>query len=146
MRHTKHALAISIALAICSTPLHARAASIEKGLAAYHSQHYEDAFGILSPLARQGQPDAELTLARMYHAGRGVEQDVHEAVYWYCHAASHGSAEAQFQLGLFYLDGNVVNENEDLALDWLEKAAEQGHQQAARLRYMVLNNELLVGC
>jgi len=146
MRHTRHALAISIALAICSAPLHAKAASIEQGLAAYRSQHYQDAFGILGPLALQGQPEAELALARMYHAGRGVEQDVREAMYWYCHAANHGIAEAQFQLGLFYLDGNVVSEDEELALNWFEKAADQGHLQAARLRRMVLNNELLAGC
>ena len=146
MKDTRRALVISMALAVGSTSLHGQAASVDEGLAAYRSQDYQDAHDILGPLARQGQPEAELALARMYHTGRGVEQDVHEAVYWYCHAASHGVAEAQFQLALFYLDGNVVNENEAMALDWLEKAADQGHQQAARLRQLVLDNELLVGC
>ena len=43
----------------------------------------------------------------MYAKGRGVEQDDTEAVKWFRRAADQGIAEAQYTLGLRYVDGQV---------------------------------------
>ena len=47
-------------------------------------------------------------------------------------AAEQGQAEAQYYVGLFYQEGLVVSKNLTTALQWFEKAAAQGHQEAAK--------------
>ncbi len=46
-------------------------------------------------------------------------------------AAKAGAAEAQFQLGLFIAGARFIIDREQRAAEWLEKAAEQGHTEAA---------------
>ena len=69
-----------------------------------------------------------------------------EAVMLVERAARQGEAEAQFQLGLIYLDGELITEDEYVAMEWIEKAAAQGHQQARVLRQMLINEDFTVGC
>ena len=45
-------------------------------------------------------------------------------------AAERGDPAAQFQMGLFYMNGIGVDRDEDKAVEWLEKAAAQNHAQA----------------
>ena len=45
-------------------------------------------------------------------------------------AAESGDAEAQYQLGLRYAKGDGVEEDQWEAVDWLRKAAKQGHKPA----------------
>lgn len=44
--------------------------------------------------------------------------------------AEQGNAEAQYQLGLRYLDGKDIQKDEVKAFEWFKKAAEQGHSKA----------------
>ncbi|EIJ44324.1 Sel1 repeat protein [Beggiatoa alba B18LD] len=44
--------------------------------------------------------------------------------------AEQGNAEAQYQLGLMYSEGETTPQNFDRALFWLSKAARQGHPKA----------------
>lgn len=44
--------------------------------------------------------------------------------------AEHGNAQAQFNLGLMYREGNGVSQDSKEATAWLSKAAEQGHVEA----------------
>ena len=53
--------------------------------------------------------------------------DYQEAVKWYRMAAEAGDAEAQAQLGYFYLTGIGVNTDVTEAVKWNRKAAEQGN-------------------
>lgn len=78
----------------------------------------------------------------MYEYGRGVEQDVKEAVHWYRLAATQGYVRAQYTLGLMYgsdrggVEQNIfgVEQNIAEAIRWYRLAAEQGHSEAqARL-------------
>ncbi len=46
--------------------------------------------------------------------------------------AEAGSASAQYDLGVRYLDGNGVEKNLELAKKWLELSAKQGNSQAAK--------------
>ncbi|MDE5560699.1 MAG: sel1 repeat family protein [Bacteroidaceae bacterium] len=46
----------------------------------------------------------------------------------YKEAAERGEADAQYHLGFsYYLGTNLVNQNYDEAVKWLQRAAEQGH-------------------
>lgn len=53
---------------------------------------------------------------------------------YYTLMADGGNAEAQYQLAMLRMyDGGVVEQDYDTGLDWLAKAAEQGHPQAELL-------------
>ena len=45
--------------------------------------------------------------------------------------AESGDAYAQYNIGWMYLNGYGLRVNENLALDWWQKAAEQGHTEAS---------------
>jgi TPR repeat protein len=91
---------------------------------------------------------AQFNLAQMYETGEGVPQDHEEAAKWYRQAAqqenenaldnlvamcNRGIAVAQFNLGGMYQDGLGVSQDDEEAVNWYRKAAEQGHK-VAKLR------------
>ena len=49
-----------------------------------------------------------------------------KAIEWYEKAAEQGDAEAQYNLGVMYENGQGVDVNYKKAIEWYEKAAEQG--------------------
>ena len=63
---------------------------------------------------------------------------ISQAVALYRKAADLGNADAQFKLGLMYKNGSGVVLNNIQAIEWLRKAALQGHENAKR----ILNNML----
>lgn len=99
--------------------------------------------------------DACLGIAKLYEVGEAIEQSQEEAVRWYRRAANLGNteakrkvteltgerkqlseaallgdAEAQYALGMIYLEGRGGAKNLVFARHWLTKAAEQGHAGA----------------
>ena len=58
-----------------------------------------------------------------------VKPDEAEAMKWWQMAAEQGDAEAQFNLGWAYFQGNCM----DQAEKWCRKAAKQGHEKAISL-------------
>ena len=63
----------------------------------------------------------------MYSKGHGVHQSDKEAVTWYRKAADQGHVNAQFNLGVKYVNGQGVPKSDKEALKWYQKAANQGH-------------------
>jgi HEAT repeat protein len=55
--------------------------------------------------------------------------------------AEKGNAAAQYSLGLSYYDGNGVSENENEAVKWLTRAAEQGHKDAQAILLDIKNTQ-----
>jgi len=55
-----------------------------------------------------------------------------EAAKWFQESARGGYAPAQFELGLCFLSGNGVEQDEAEAMKWLGRAAGQGHQEAQK--------------
>ena len=49
---------------------------------------------------------------------------------WFQKAADHGEAAAQNNLGVMYLNGYGVSQDEAAALSWFRKAADQGYAPA----------------
>jgi TPR repeat protein len=77
------------------------------------------AFVQLGSYYRSGIPDSD------------VDSDMTMAWRMYYQAASvFNNDEAQFQLGRMYLEGKGVEENQQLAVNWLRNAAEKGHMKA----------------
>jgi TPR repeat protein len=66
----------------------------------------------------------------MYKNGLGVDKDVAQAARWYYKAAIQGDADAQFSLAVIYLSGSTVSPSKSEAIDWLTRAAAQGHRYA----------------
>ena len=73
--------------------------------------------------AEQGHADAQASLGGMYLEGRGVPQDVAEAVRWIRQAAEQGQRDAQTLLGRMYYEGRGVPQDDILAYAFLYSAA-----------------------
>jgi uncharacterized protein len=100
--------------------------------------------------------DAQYRAALLFREGRGVTKDEQKALHWlraaadqkhaeaeYLLAVVHrfgwlgvqrsalqGHAPAQFDLGLAYIEGQIVKPDPQEAFGWLVRAARQGHGQA----------------
>ncbi len=57
-------------------------------------------------------------------------KDIDKALTYYGKAAEAGHAEAQYILGLLYIEGKKVLQNYDLGIELLTKAGLQGHKDA----------------
>jgi TPR repeat protein len=121
-------------LAIVSiyVPEFARADSdIKSGIDAFHAKEYDNALGILTPLAADGDAEAQYLLGVMYAEGRGVQQDFYHAGSFYRKAATQGHAAAQVNLGSLY--DNCLGTgpcNPEKAAYWYRRAADQGNPLA----------------
>jgi hypothetical protein len=98
--------------------------------AAYQRGDYAAALRLADPLAAEGDARAQSMLGLVYYRGRGVPQDLNEAVKWFRLAADRRDAAAQFYLGVMYSEGQGVPQDYDEAVKWYRRAADQGDAQA----------------
>ncbi len=105
-------------------------ADVESAKRAYEQKDYATAFKELTPLAEQGNAEAQVVLGKMYMMGRGVLKDTDQAYRWFRASAAQGNADAQFFLGSFYL---LTHKDIAQGLKWLRLSAEQGNQDAQLL-------------
>src|SRR6266403_5651001 len=94
---------------------------------AYEGKNYTTALNELTPLAEQGNADAQAMLGRMYLMGQGVLKDSDQAIKWFKASAMQGNADAQFFLGTMYL---LPQKDIAEGVKWLRLSAEQGQQDA----------------
>jgi len=97
---------------------------------AYEQKDYATAFKELTPLAEQGNADAQFLLGKMYWMGQGVLKDGAQAMKWLKASATQGNADAQFYVGSYYL---LPHRDIAEGLKWLRLSAEQGNQDAQLL-------------
>ncbi len=83
--------------------------------------------------AEQGQYEAELNLAQIYHAP-GTLHNEEKSFTWLLRGAEHGDATAQYNTCWDYADGVGVTRNMMEAYRWCYIAAQQGQPQAIRNR------------
>jgi len=102
-------------------------ADLASGKRAYEEKNYATALTELTPLAEQGNADAQLILGRMYWMGQGVQQNTSQAIKWFEPSAKQGNADAQFFVGSFYL---LPRRDIARGVKWLQLSAEQGNQDA----------------
>jgi len=94
-------------------------------------------------------PQLICNLARLYATGQGVPKDEQKAFQLYLYAATNGIAEAQYAIALMYSDEQGpfnVEDAQQKALFWAEKAASQGYKQAEFTYQYLLNNTHYAGC
>ncbi len=91
-----------------------------------------DAIGPLAlrEAAKAGNPVAQFEVAARLTEGRGVPQNLGDAVKWYEKAAANGLAPAQYRLGSLYEKGQGVPRDTKVAADWYSKAADAGNAKA----------------
>src|SRR2546430_722208 len=76
--------------------------------------------------ADKGDAKAQYELGRAFFSGTlGVAKDEAEAVKWFRKAAEQNVADAQFNLGVCYANGQGVPEDDAESVKWFRKAAEQ---------------------
>lgn len=110
-------------------------------LSVYYDQDYSNAIvapdrkkhiKLLKESAKKGYPQAQFDLARIYESGsNGVPKNPKQAFKLFKQAAEHeDNANAQCALATYYSEGLVTDRNEQLAVEWCEKAVKQGHELA----------------
>jgi len=127
-----------------------------KGLTAFQRGNYAIALRELTPLAEQGDLNAQYYLGRTYQevARKKVAlgeilptavftADYKLAVKWFTLAAKQGDKAAQNSLGLMYRNGEGVPEDYKTAVKWFTLAAEQGDANAQEHLDILLIREKL---
>lgn len=95
--------------------------------------HHQEAEQLWQTSASQGSPHSQFALGALYSAGdmqAGAQQDYPKALAWYRKAADQGHAGAQFNVGIFYANGQAVTRDMATAATWWRSAATQGHVEA----------------
>ena len=120
----------------------AQAGELAQGLSAYRAGNYGEAVALFRPLAQQGDPWAQYSLAVAYDDGLGVPRNFKLALEWYRRAGYQGLADAQYMTGRFYGNGRGVRQDPAKALFWFELAAAGGFPLAPLLRALALASNL----
>jgi hypothetical protein len=92
---------------------------------AVRSETPQDAIGLLTPAATDGDTEAALFLGNIYLYGHGVAHDFPAARKWLELAAKDGRAEAMFNLGAMYDKGLGTPRDVAQAIKWFTLAADQ---------------------
>jgi TPR repeat protein len=104
----------------------ASAQSVRAGIDAWQHSDYAQAVAIWTPLATNGDADAQFNLGQAYRLGRGVPTNLATAKSWFEKAADQGHLDAETTLGLLLFQNGDQSEG----LKWLKKAAVQGEPRA----------------
>ncbi len=98
---------------------------------AYNIGQYAKVVQMVTPLASDGNPRAQVILARCYENGLGVPQDMEMAAKWLRLAADQNYSEAQVKLAYLYeLGVGVAGRDEKAVSDLMVRAAEAGNAEA----------------
>ena len=63
------------------------ASNLEQAEQLIMAEQYSQALELIFPLAKSGDINAQLRLAKMYYQGKGFEKDYDKASYWICRAS-----------------------------------------------------------
>lgn len=83
-------------------------------------------FDFQMKLAQKGNAEAQFKVGEMYEAGRGVEENMVEALLWIKRAAAQGNKAANYKLLYNDLQLNGINKDNKVQLDELKDAANAG--------------------
>lgn len=121
-----------------------------KGVAAFEERDFEEAYEVLRPLAEEGDPRAQLFLARIFEQEKAPAEALNvggkyrysrPAVRWYRRAAENGNAEAMNALAVHHGQGwKHLEEDPDRAVELLRRASEAGYGKASYNLYALQRN------
>jgi len=82
-------------------------------------------------LAKAGDEEAQMAVARHYDTGEGARKSPLQGAHWYRLAAQRGNPEAQFRLArIVHVGARDIEKNMPLAAQLYEAAAKQGNHEA----------------
>ncbi len=97
-------------------------------------QQLVDVFTVFQQLADKGYGKAYFPLARMYGGGQGINENIEKKEYYnrlafnWCFANQGlNDPEIWTDLGYMYQNGQGLEQDDELAVFWYRKAAEQGY-------------------
>lgn len=104
---------------------------------------------LLESSAKKGFGMAQYVLGNRYNRGyAGYPKDYQKANYWFSEAIDKGNAGAQSSLGDSYKDGKGIRKDNELALYWYNKAANQNINKKTTNKqhlYQVRNSQADLG-
>lgn len=127
MRHALLLLALSVALVLPASVT----ADYAHGLVAFERGDIATAHREFSVLANQGHSPAQYSLAMLYL--KSAPPDYAKARPWLEKSARQGLADAQYMIGMLSVYGVGMAKDEKQGLQWLERASEQGNEEATAL-------------
>lgn len=138
MQKTLH---IAIAALACSIATgQADDGRLHEAFLHYEAQEYEQAYELVSPIAAESEPAAQLLIAHLTRYGLGTEKDLAAALSYYERSALSGFEDAQYALAALAIDGVEVKRDYEKAAGWLRLAVARGHPKAqARLGALYLD-------
>jgi len=101
---------------------------LSSGIAAFEGKHFSTASRLLSPLASQGNDEAQFRMAIMAQNGLGMVVNEKMAFDNMKGAAEQGHALAMHGLGFMYMEGECCEKDTAQAVEWFHKAADCGMQ------------------
>ena len=105
-------------------------AMLEQALDKFNQGKYDKAARIWRKLAKQGDAQAQYSLAVIHHRGLGRSVNVKKAVAYYRQAAEQGHLNSMFNLGIAHWEGRGADEDPVQAAQWWDKAARLGFAPA----------------
>jgi len=87
--------------------------------------------------AAQGDAVAQYFMGELYFYGIAVDENIETAMEYYRLSALQGDADAQYSLGFCLIQENIDAEE---GVQWLQKAVEQNHAEAAYLLALCYEN------
>jgi TPR repeat protein len=133
-------------------PVLSYANQIEDAKAAIQDEHFEMAYRKLVPLAEENNAEAQFLLGTLYINGQGVEKDEGKGFLWMMKAgrqghdqaksraftislelANQGDVDAMYSVGVMCLGNWGGEQDNDICIGWLEKAAKSGHVRSAEV-------------
>lgn len=103
----------------------------KQAIDAFDRKDYATMLALLTPLAQQGNPNAQVTVGMVHHDGLGVEVDAQKAVEWYKKAVAQNNPVAQVKLAKCYDEGDGVAQDFAAAAELYKKALENGRIEGA---------------
>ena len=100
----KYLLLLIICLAGCS--------SSQDPKIYFDNGQYREAYSLWLPKAEQGDAEAMNYLGILNYLGLGKQRDYRKAAEWFQQSAQMGFADAQYNLGSMYENGESVIDNE----------------------------------
>ncbi len=103
-------------------PEKAELTDYEKGVAAYNKKDYFSALKFWLPLSGKESNQADFMIGKLLLNKEVDPVDGMKAVYWFKRAADNGHLASQTQLGLMYLNGDLIKRDLTVATSWLLEA------------------------
>jgi hypothetical protein len=102
------------------------------------------AIDLYTKAANQDDMYAQSNIARCYFYGRGVSENIPEAIAWARRAARPEYAEGQYLLASLLVDKGALKEEVGEVLVLLQRASELGHLRATKMLYSLYSTDFSI--